>query len=152
MAKAEAKAVREAKAKRAEEIQARRVQLQDDQYTIAKKGFDAIATLIAASDLNYYAGDPEGRQHMADRLAYRLRALATALQCAAAQMYQALTPFPISPDEPEPEDPLQAERDEREQWEWLEFRCKKALEREGLEMPDFGDDPEEPSKNGVVCG
>jgi hypothetical protein len=33
----------------------------------------------------------------------------------------------------------------------LEFRSKKALEREGLEMPDFGDEPE-PSKNGVVCG
>jgi hypothetical protein len=84
--------VREAKAKRAEEIEARRVQLQDDQYTIAKKAFDAIATSIAASDLKFYKGDADGRQNMADRLAYRLRALATALQCATAQMYQALTP------------------------------------------------------------
>jgi hypothetical protein len=98
--------------------------------------------LIAASDLKSYNGDADGRQNMADRLAYRLRALATTLQCVTAQMYQALAPFPISPDEQEPEDPRQAELDEQQQWDWLEFRSKKALEREGLEMPDFGDEPE----------
>jgi hypothetical protein len=147
---------------RAELRERQRLELQDSQYQtaqVAAEGFaGAIAlttalvrrltTGLAAHQEAVRAGAPDTfvfpKAAQVDQLAYRFRALASAMEAFNAQLYMSLQPFPLNPEQLariEAEGPQPVELDAQLQSDWLEFRSLKALGREGLPVPDFGDEP-----------
>jgi hypothetical protein len=161
-AEVERKAIDKVRRKRAEVRERQRLELQDSQHQTAQVAAEGVAAAIALTTAHVRrlttglaeheeavrAGAPDTfvfpKGEEIDQLAYRFRALASAMATINAQLYMSLQPFPLSPEQlarVQAETPQRTELDARLDAEWLEFRSMKALERQGLPIPDFGDEP-----------